>query len=109
MFERLQRSFSSKRSAPPKPEHESEAPDSARPAYQLGDSPIDAGRPLKVLVIGAGFSGIAAGIRFLQRIPNVELTIYDKNEGIGGTWWSNRYPYVVFSTPYTIDPVLITF
>ena len=66
--------------------------DSKRPTFSLGDFPIDDPRPFKVLVIGAGFSGIAAGIRFLQNVPNVELTIYDKNDGIGGTWWSNRYP-----------------
>ena len=64
------------------------------PAFSLGDFPIDTPRPLKVIVIGTGFSGIAAGIRFLQRVSNVQLTIYDKNDGIGGTWWSNRYPYV---------------
>lgn len=71
----------------------SELDNSSRPPFQLGDFPIDAARPFKVIVVGAGFSGIAAGIRFLQHIPNLQLTIYDKNEGVGGTWWSNRYPY----------------
>lgn len=66
--------------------------DTGTPLFKLGDFPIDEARPLKVIVVGAGFSGIAAGIRFLQQVPNVELIIYDKNEGAGGTWWSNRYP-----------------
>ena len=63
-----------------------------REPFELGDFAIDGLRPFKVVVVGAGFSGIAAGIRFLQHIPNVQLTIYDKNEGIGGVWWTNRYP-----------------
>ncbi|GJE84376.1 NAD(P)/FAD-dependent oxidoreductase [Phanerochaete sordida] len=79
------------------------------PPFSLGDFPIDAPRPLKVVVIGAGFSGIAAGIRFLQRVPNVELTIYEKNGGIGGAWWSNRYPGLACDIPshcyqYTFFP-----
>lgn len=78
-------------------------------AYPLGQFSIDEDRPMKVVVIGAGFSGIAAGIRcvhattgllnanfksfrFPQRVKNINLTIYEKNAGVGGTWYSNRYP-----------------
>ncbi|CAA7268081.1 unnamed protein product [Cyclocybe aegerita] len=60
--------------------------------YRMGDFAIDDPRPMRVVVIGAGYAGIVAGIRFLQRVPNLELTIYDANAGIGGTWYSNRYP-----------------
>ncbi|KAM0543828.1 hypothetical protein ACHAPJ_012135 [Fusarium lateritium] len=62
-------------------------------SYQnpLKDLAIDQPRPLKVICIGAGFSGILTAIRFPQRIPNVELTIYDKNPDIGGTWYENTY------------------
>jgi cation diffusion facilitator CzcD-associated flavoprotein CzcO len=55
---------------------------------------IDEARPIKVIVIGAGVSGIIAGIRFPQRIPNLDLVIYDKNPELGGTWFENRYPGV---------------
>ena len=34
------------------------------------------------------------GTSFPQKIPNLDLTIYEKNAGVGGTWFSNRYPYV---------------
>ncbi|KZT07862.1 FAD/NAD-binding domain-containing protein [Laetiporus sulphureus 93-53] len=68
-------------------------------SFQLGDFAIDEYRPIKVVVIGAGYSGIIAGIRFPQRIPNVELTIYEKNAGIGGTWYTNKYPGVACDTP----------
>ena len=51
-------------------------------------------RPMKVVVIGAGISGILAAIRFTQRIPNLDLVVYDKNPEVGGTWYENRYPGV---------------
>ncbi|KAJ5924897.1 hypothetical protein N7454_007536 [Penicillium verhagenii] len=60
---------------------------------------IDDYRPIKITVIGAGLSGILAGIRFSQQIPNLDLTIYDKNEEVGGTWWENRYPGVRCDIP----------
>ena len=57
------------------------------------DVPIDYARPMKVICIGAGMSGILCGIRFPQRIPNLDLTIYDKNDEVGGVWYENRYDY----------------
>lgn len=53
----------------------------------LDDVAIDQPRPLKVICIGAGFSGILTAIRFPQKIPNLELIIYEKNADIGGTWY----------------------
>jgi ribulose 1,5-bisphosphate synthetase/thiazole synthase len=53
---------------------------------------VDDVRPLKVIVIGAGVSGIVAGIKLPQRIKNLDLVIYDKNEEVGGTWFENNYP-----------------
>ena len=62
----------------------------SEPGTGFLDLPIDAGRPLKVICIGAGYSGILTAIRFPQRIPNLELVIYEKNADIGGTWYENR-------------------
>ncbi len=45
----------------------------------------------KVAVIGAGFGGIAAGVK-LQRAGIDTFTIYESSLGIGGTWWDNTYP-----------------
>ena len=45
----------------------------------------------RVAVIGTGFSGIAAGVA-LKRQGVKDLTIFEMNAGIGGTWWDNRYP-----------------
>lgn len=58
----------------------------------ISNRPIDAARPLKVVYIGAGVSGIIAAIKFLKAVPNLELVIYEKNPEVGGTWFENRYP-----------------
>lgn len=54
--------------------------------YKLGDFAIDEDRRLRVVVVGCGFSGICAGIRFPQRMKNVDLTIYEKHPNVGGAW-----------------------
>jgi cation diffusion facilitator CzcD-associated flavoprotein CzcO len=56
------------------------------------DRSIDEKRPLRVVCVGAGISGIVTAIRFPQRIPNLNLQIYEKNVDITGTWFENRYP-----------------
>lgn len=66
--------------------------------FSIKDEPVENQRPLKVRVIGAGYSGIYLGIRIPQRLRNVDLQIYEKNEGVGGTWWENRYPGILPST-----------
>jgi 4-hydroxyacetophenone monooxygenase len=43
-----------------------------------------------VVVIGAGMSGLLAGIRLAG--AGIPFTIIEKNSGVGGTWWENRYP-----------------
>lgn len=49
-----------------------------------------AARCLKVLVIGAGMSGILTGIRLSQ--AGVDFQIVEKNTDVGGTWFENTYP-----------------
>ncbi|KAK6386124.1 hypothetical protein LTS17_001698 [Exophiala oligosperma] len=60
---------------------------------------IDVLRPIKVIVIGAGMSGMTAGILFPRSIENLELVIYEKNADIGGTWFENRYPGLACDIP----------
>ncbi|WP_017672758.1 NAD(P)/FAD-dependent oxidoreductase [Blastomonas sp. AAP53] len=49
------------------------------------------------IVIGAGISGICAGIE-LQRL-GIDHVIFEKNEDFGGTWFENRYPGCGVDTP----------
>ena len=67
--------------------------------FILKEEPIDNLRPIKVRAIGAGFSGIYLGVRITQRIQNLDLKIYEKNEGVGGTWWENKYPGCACDVP----------
>jgi hypothetical protein len=64
---------------------------------------IDCARPMKVIVIGAGISGILAAIRFPRRIPKLDLVVYDKNPEVGGTWYENKYPGVACGKNTLVD------
>ncbi|KAL2199534.1 hypothetical protein P885DRAFT_30388 [Corynascus similis CBS 632.67] len=67
--------------------------------FTVKDTPVENLRPLRVVVVGAGFSGILAAIRIPERLRNVELVVYEKNEGVGGVWWLNKYPGVACDIP----------
>jgi cation diffusion facilitator CzcD-associated flavoprotein CzcO len=49
------------------------------------------GRPMRVAVIGAGPGGLATGV-LLKRAGFEDFVILEKNAGVGGTWYRNRYP-----------------
>jgi heterodisulfide reductase subunit A-like polyferredoxin len=69
----------------------------------IADRCVDTVRPLKVVIVGAGISGILAAIKLQESIRKLELIIYEKNEGLGGTWLENRYPGCacgMFSSPH---------
>jgi 4-hydroxyacetophenone monooxygenase len=50
-----------------------------------------------VVVIGAGLSGICAGIALKQ--AGLPFTIIEKNDEVGGTWYENVYPGAGVDTP----------
>jgi cation diffusion facilitator CzcD-associated flavoprotein CzcO len=54
--------------------------------------PLHANRHLRVVCIGAGASGIYLAYRLKNSFTDFTLKVYEKNAGIGGTWWENRYP-----------------
>ncbi len=56
------------------------------------ENPIHNERPVKIIGAGAGASGLLFAYKLQRSFENVELTIYDKNEDIGGTWFENKYP-----------------
>ncbi|MFB8386755.1 flavin-containing monooxygenase [Microbacterium sp. NPDC055910] len=55
------------------------------------------GKP-SVAIIGAGFAGIAMGVRLL-RSGITDFTIFEAGDGIGGTWFHNTYPGAEVDTP----------
>lgn len=62
------------------------------PAYTITEQPIGTRRPIRVICLGAGYSGLMMGIVFSQRMKdaNADLVIYERNEDLGGTWLENR-------------------
>ncbi len=51
---------------------------------------INAERSMRVVIIGAGMSGILAAHRFKQ--AGIDYTVIEKNADVGGTWFENTYP-----------------
>lgn len=47
-----------------------------------------------VIVIGAGESGISVGCMLKSKLGTSDFRIFDRQSGIGGAWYANRYPGV---------------
>jgi ribulose 1,5-bisphosphate synthetase/thiazole synthase len=43
-----------------------------------------------VVIVGAGFAGIAMAYRLQVDLKFDQYRVYDKQAGVGGTWWVNR-------------------
>jgi len=79
---------------------DAKAPDWSAPA-------LKAGKKMKVVVVGAGMSGLLAGIRLKQ--AGLDFTIIEKNPDVGGTWLENVYPGCRVDNPnhmysYSFEP-----
>lgn len=59
--------------------------------------PADRAGRFKVVVVGAGASGLLAGIE-LDR-AGIPFVVVEKNEAVGGTWHENAYPGCGVDTP----------
>ena len=65
-------------------------------AAQLGQTPLMDPRPIsvpegfKVLVVGAGVSGLCCAV-YLQQ-AGIPYVVLEKAPSVGGVWWQNRYP-----------------
>ena len=60
-------------------------------------------RRLRVITVGAGFSGLLMAHKFQHRFPEmdriVDHTIFEKRGNFGGTWLVNTYPGVQCDVP----------
>ncbi|POS84710.1 hypothetical protein EPUL_004149, partial [Erysiphe pulchra] len=56
-----------------------------------------------VAIIGAGESGIATGYRLKEELGFDQFRIFERQSGIGGSWWINRYPGVACSNAAIYD------
>lgn len=62
------------------------------------DEQVSARRDLKVLIVGAGFGGIAAAIE-LRHHGITDVRILEKAPDLGGTWFYNSYPGAACDVP----------
>lgn len=74
------------------------------PLEELRDVPAwTPRRKIRVVTIGAGFSGLMLAYKFQHRSPEfqemVEHTIFEARADIGGTWLVQRYPGVQCDVP----------
>ncbi|KAJ5177692.1 FAD/NAD(P)-binding domain-containing protein [Penicillium coprophilum] len=50
--------------------------------------------PSSVIIIGGGFSGLAMACQLQRTLDLDDYVIYDRNSGIGGTWWANTCSFI---------------
>lgn len=46
-------------------------------------------RTLKVVVIGAGASGLLVAYKLRRHFSDLDLKVFEKNPGVSGTWFEN--------------------
>jgi hypothetical protein len=68
-----------------------------------GDQLAFTPRKIRVITVGAGFSGLLMAHKFQHRFPEmdaiVDHTIFEKRSDVGGTWIANTYPGVQCDVP----------
>ncbi len=59
--------------------------------YKIREEPLGTKRPMRVIVLGAGASGINFCKIAEDMLENVEVVCYEKDNEVGGTWFENVY------------------
>jgi hypothetical protein len=65
---------------------------SSHPVYSKSDKPIHSERPMRIIVVGAGASGLCFAYKLQRSFEQFSLIIYEKNAELSGTWFENKYP-----------------
>ena len=62
--------------------------------YELQNQYHSKPQHLRVICVGAGASGLCLAFKMKEKFKfeNYELICYEKNAGVAGTWYENRYP-----------------
>jgi hypothetical protein len=72
-------------------------------AFKLSSEYAYASKKVKVITIGAGFSGLLIAHKLQHRFPEmrdiVEHKIFEMRSDVGGTWLANHYPGVQCDVP----------
>ena len=64
-----------------------------------------------IVIIGAGLSGVGAGVHFSRACPDKSITLFESRDSMGGTWDLFRYPGIrsdsdMFTLGYGFKPWL---
>lgn len=68
------------------------------PPLKLEEHPIDEFPTIRVIVVGAGISGITAGVLLPAKVPNIDLVIYERQNDLVSV--IHRYDLKVDSIVY---------
>ena len=60
--------------------------------HQRLGGPIHVERPMRIICVGAGASGLCFAYKLQRSFQNFSLTVYEKNAEVSGTWYENKYP-----------------
>lgn len=58
--------------------------------YTIRETPMGTKRPIRIVLLGAGASGINFLKQAADRLENVEVVCFEKNLDVGGTWLENK-------------------
>lgn len=47
-----------------------------------------------MIILGAGMGGIGMACQLKDKLGFDQFRLFERQSGIGGTWWINRYPGV---------------
>jgi len=56
------------------------------------NQPIYSERKVRVICIGAGASGLCFAYKLQRDFDNFNLSVYEKDADVSGTWFENNYP-----------------
>ncbi|KAI9046091.1 flavin-containing monooxygenase [Aspergillus affinis] len=56
----------------------------------------------QVVIIGAGFGGLAMACELKRKLNFHDFIIYERNPGLGGTWYDNNYPGAAADIPGSV-------
>jgi hypothetical protein len=58
--------------------------------YTIREEPMGMRKPLRIIVLGAGSSGINFCKIAEEKLKNIKIVCYEKDKEVGGTWYENR-------------------
>ncbi|KAK8045564.1 hypothetical protein PG993_005588 [Apiospora rasikravindrae] len=56
------------------------------------DRPIRQERHMRIACVGAGASGLCFAYKLQRSFEDFTLTLFERNDAVGGVWFANRYP-----------------